>query len=470
MIKQVFDYIDYFAEKLNIERKQDDLYYSAIRLLMEYCETNTVVLDNRAEIENFMHNLEIPSLHQNIFKILNPEVPIQEDMDISDYNFCKLSDTQLLGYMMYVFSTVSFVQKNELVCLKYNIIIWNTGFHNFAKIARGKIVNMKTREIVSYPFDKFFNIGEKPETKEELVRECLEKSTYVYVTEKKDGSLVSISRYNNDLLITTNGSFENYQTEWSMQILKEKYSDFFEKAEQGYTYIFELIHPENRIVVDYFGEKDLYLLAVRDLSTHKLLSLPQIHSIANKYGFPYPEVYDFNNLDDILHLAKTLSGANKEGWVFRIGLPDGTEKMVKIKLEEYFAMHSAIDKIRLSFVYRHLLANDLDDFFAVANAEQKKKIDEKVALVQEIRDKITTNAKALADEYLEKHCLTYANYTEDREKMIAFITDLLKHKSPFTPLAVDYVKRQEEFSTHLLRMNISNMKKYCKILGYDYNE
>ena len=439
-------------------------------MLREHCEENDIVLENRKEIEDFIYELEVPFLTQNVFKIINANTAIEDGMDISEYNLSRLSDAQLLSYMMYVFSTVSFVQKENLVCLKYNIIIWNTGFHNFAKLARGKIVDMETRQIVSYPFDKFFNIGEKPETAEDVVRDCLNKATYVYVTEKKDGTLIAVTRHNKSLLVTTNGSFENEHIDWAWEILNETYPQFVEKAKEGYTYVFELIHPENRIVVDYFGEKNLYMLAVRDLQTHKLMRLEQIHEIANHYGFPYPDVYDFNNLDDILSLAKNLKGANKEGWVFRIGLPDGQEKMVKIKLEEYFAMHAAIDKIRLSFVYRHLLSNDLDDFFSIANEEQKKRIDEKVALIQEIRDKITQEAKKIADTYLTKHNLTYATYANDRDKMIVFINDLLKHKSPYTTLALDYVKRQDEFAMRLSRMQISKMKKFCKLLGYNYNE
>ena len=158
----------------------------------------------------------------------------------------------------------------------------------------------------------------------------------------------------------------------------KKYPKFLSELKDGFTYIFELIHPENRIVIDYGDEEALYMLSIREIKTKEMLSIDEIHSVADYFGFPYPEVFSFNKLDDIIYLAHNMKGANKEGWVLRIGAADGNEYMLKIKLDEYFEMHSAFDRIKLSFVYRHLIDNDLDDFIAIANDEQRKKIDEKL--------------------------------------------------------------------------------------------
>ena len=469
LIKRVFDYIDYFVEKFNICFEDGNKYYSAIKNIQNYCTENDIVLDNRAEIEQFIYELEVPCLQTNIFKICNPNVELLEDTDVSEYKLDKLNDSQLLEYLMFIFSTVTFNENDKYILLKYNIIIWNTGFHKFARLCRGKIFDKFTKEIVSYPFDKFFNVNEVSDTKEELVKEYLKDNRYVYATDKKDGSTISITKYKNDILVTTNGSFDNDQIDMAKKLLNQKYTTFLSNIEEGYTYIFELIHPENKIILDYGDEKALYLLSVRDLSNYMLLSLDEIHQIADKFNFPYPDVYSFNNLDDILYLAHNLRNANKEGWVLRIGAADGNEYMLKIKLDEYFELHSAFDKIKLSFVYRHLLDNDLDDFIAIATEEQRKLIDQRLDIIQDIKSKIKVEAIAIAEKYLDKHNMTYENFYDDREKMITFVKDILSDKSIFKHYALHYVKHNKELDILLSRIKISHMKNYAKYFGYDYN-
>ncbi len=41
-----------------------------------------------------------------------------------------------------------------------------------------------------------------------------------------------------------------------------KYRDTFEKIEKDKTYLFEIIYPENRIVIDYGDSDDLILLSI----------------------------------------------------------------------------------------------------------------------------------------------------------------------------------------------------------------
>ena len=473
IIKEVFNYIDYFAEKFKVSYEDGNKYYSLVKNIQKYADDNDIVLPvaKREQIEAFLYFLEIPLLKANVFKICNPNVElIIGETYVENYSLSSLTDSELVSYMMYVFSTVTMNENNGLILLKYNIIIWNTGFHKFARLSRGKIIDLETKEIVSYPFDKFFNINEVADTKEDVVKEHLKNNRYLYVTDKKDGSTIIVSKNNGNPLITTNGSFDNEQIDFAKKLFAKKYPKFLGEIEDGYTYIFEIIYPENRIVIDYGDEQALYMLSIRNIKTQKMLSLDEIHTVANKYGFPYPDVFSFNNLDDIVHLAHTMKNANKEGWVLRIGTSDGNEYMVKIKLDEYFEMHSAFDKIKLSFVYRHLLDNDLDDFIAIATEEQRKKIDEKLTIVEDIRQKIKNETIKIAEEYLAKHNLTLETYADDRDKMITFVNDLLSAKNVFKSLAVQYVKFPCDLDRQLARIKISHMKRYANLFGYDYND
>ena len=315
-ITEMFLYINYFKKKFNIKAQTFNPYYTAIEKVKKYCEDNDVNLDKRNEIENYIISLNVPNIKINIFNLLYPNVKCNvTDERVQKCDLSMLPDSLLLKYLFIIFSTINFVYKDNLIGLKYNAVIWMTGFHNLAKLCRGKVIDSETMTIVSYPFDKFFNVNEVSETKEDIIKKLVSESTYVYTTDKKDGSTIIVSLYKNKPLITTNGSFENDQIVLAEQLLKKKYPKFLKEIKEGYTYIFELIHPENRIVINYGDEKSLYLLAVRDLRTEKLLSLDETHIIANNFGFPVPQTFSFKNLSDILYLAHTERNTNREGWV-----------------------------------------------------------------------------------------------------------------------------------------------------------
>ena len=91
--------------------------------------------------------------------------------------------------------------------------------------------------IVARPFKKFFNLDEGKYTPTEEFD----------VFEKMDGSLGILFNYDNQWVLATRGSFTSDQAIRGMEILK-KYK--YERLIPGYTYLFEIIYPENRIVVD----------------------------------------------------------------------------------------------------------------------------------------------------------------------------------------------------------------------------
>jgi RNA ligase len=71
-----------------------------------------------------------------------------------------------------------------------------------------------------------------------------------------------------DYAIATRGSFHSEQAEWATKFLNN--SDAFLEIENGFwpqpdkTYLFEIIYPENRIVVDYGDYRGLVLIDVID--------------------------------------------------------------------------------------------------------------------------------------------------------------------------------------------------------------
>jgi len=183
---------------------------------------------------------------------------------------------------------------------------------------RGLIVDSDWN-IMSRPFKKFFNYGELSNYGVRLPNEPFK------VSEKMDGSL-GISYFVNDVpYIATRGSFHSPQAEKASEMLDSKYQKSKSKLRKDRTYLFEIIFPENRIVVDYGKVEELCLLAIVDNATGKLLPL-------EKLGFPLVKQYD--GIDDYDTLA-ALETDNAEGFVitFESGL------MMKIKFENYMRLH-----------------------------------------------------------------------------------------------------------------------------------
>ena len=189
---------------------------------------------------------------------------------------------------------------------------------------RGLILDSEGN-IAANPFGKFFNLEELDNNKTELPNESFE------VYEKLDGSLGIIYWLDDEPMIATRGSFSSEQAVKGCKILHEKYKYTFNKLDKSKTYLFEIIYPDNRIVLDYGDKEDLILLAIRDTKTGKDLPLEEI-------GFPVVKYYD--GIKDFRKL-KELEEDNKEGFVilFKSGL------RLKIKFEEYKRLHRILTNV-----------------------------------------------------------------------------------------------------------------------------
>lgn len=190
--------------------------------------------------------------------------------------------------------------------------LWN----NVTRACRGLVVDNKGRCIVRC-LPKFFNEDEPHAVCDRP------KETPIHF-DKLDGSLIQVvddEEYG--FIVTSKGSFNSDQSNWAKEIIEQNYpaSNFY----KGYTYVFELIHPENRIVLDYKGEKGLYLLAVIETETGKELD---IHTEPFKMFKPAPVI------ENILEHMKRM---DVEGVVVKTGT-----HRYKVKTGEYLRLHRIV--------------------------------------------------------------------------------------------------------------------------------
>lgn len=145
--------------------------------------------------------------------------------------------------------------------------------------------------------------------------------------------------------IATRGSFTSDQAMRATAILRGKYKDVLNKwVIPYYTYLFEIILPENRIVVDYGSMEDIVLLSV--IATNSGIELPyeSVKRIAEDKGISVVKQYD--GISDIDTLSKNVR-ENAEGYVVRFesGL------RVKIKFDEYVRLHRILTNVNAKAIW-----------------------------------------------------------------------------------------------------------------------
>lgn len=117
---------------------------------------------------------------------------------------------------------------------------------------RGLVINRESGGIVARGFRKFWNI-------EQVADRVPTGEPQFY--EKVDGSLIIAFLYDGQLVMASRGSFQSDQAE-EARLIASEYSGFVDLLRPGYSYLFEVVYPANRIVVDYGETRDLVALAV----------------------------------------------------------------------------------------------------------------------------------------------------------------------------------------------------------------
>lgn len=209
--------------------------------------------------------------------------------------------------------------------------IWN----ELTLMCRGLILDA-AGNIIARPLPKFFNLGEAAD--EQLPDLPFE------VYEKMDGSLGILYWNGDNPCIATRGSFTSKQALVATKILHDRLQGNSQILDRSKTYVFEIIYPENRIIVDYGTEKELYLLAVVNTETGVEAS-----DLTDYALLPFPLVRSYDGINDI-HALKKLGLTNKEGFVVRF--TNGYR--VKVKFEEYLRLHRIITEISNLEIWDHL--------------------------------------------------------------------------------------------------------------------
>ena len=270
---------------------------------------------------------------------------------------------------------------------------------------RGLVTNSKG-DIVARPFKKFFNYEEhKPE---EIPNE------YFEVYEKMDGSLGILFNYNGEWILATRGSFTSPQAIKGRELLK-KYD--YNRLAKDYTYLFEIIYPENRIVCNYDFE-DLILLGMIHTETGDEVNIHnddnqdiRLKNLIRNLNLKIVTLY--KTWGEGYDLLKEEISNDKEGYVIRF--KNGFR--MKIKGDEYVRLHRILTNISNRDIWEYLKDN--------------KPFDE---LLEKVPDEFNNWVKETARDLTVR----FENIDNDYNDIFNSIFSLIETKKEFAEKAKQY--------------------------------
>lgn len=216
----------------------------------------------------------------------------------------------------------------------------------------------QTSKIVSRPLHKFFNLGEKEHLTPEKL---LESKDIAAIFEKVDGSMLVTAWVDNQLVWRSKKSFSSDVVKLTNEYLEDPANQNIKEfatvvASHGMTAIFELTHPEARIVVAQ-DKPRMRLLHVRKNYTGEYVMLDPnntIHQCIKQYDIQ--TVNRFNiSIADALASLETMQ--DQEGYVVQFTNGD----MVKIKCPWYCRLHRCITFLRERDIAMLVINEELDD-------------------------------------------------------------------------------------------------------------
>jgi RNA ligase len=219
---------------------------------------------------------------------------------------------------------------------------YNEKWDEITIMSRGLVTDDKGN-IVARPFKKFFNLEEKKHT----------ATTDFEVYSKMDGSLGILFNYNGEWIMATRGSFTSDQSVKGFEML-QRYG--YKNLKTEYTYLFEIIYSDNRIVVQYPFE-DVVLLGIIETKTGREVDLYdgdediRLRNMINNLGFRVVEKYD--GISDYTTLSSMIKD-DEEGFVVKFS----NGNRVKIKGREYLRLHKIMTNVSTTGIWEILSNGD----------------------------------------------------------------------------------------------------------------
>ncbi|MDP3764846.1 MAG: RNA ligase [bacterium] len=301
-------------------------------------------------------------------------------------------------------------------------------------------------EIIAPCFSKFYNLGEKEENDQKFYQLLKQEGSVIYLPEKVDGTNIRLyvnpdtqefsaatrnmidgGKEGGDL----SGANIHFGNE-TLAIAKEKFPNVLDQGLLGrFTPVFELIHPENRIVTNYGDRKDLVLLSVFDKDQAcRELTRKELEEFAEQYKLNLVDTIkiDINNWDETLQQLQAMwQGTDKEGTVVTVESNGEVVFRIKVKSPEYLQLMRAMKPCTLN--------------------KTKELVDALETKTWEVlREKLHEKYPDLPEEVMmgyEIHFRSYERYLDFIDKKI---TEVVNFYNEFMAENYQNIKTQKDFA------------------------
>lgn len=320
-----------------------------------------------------------------------------------------------------------------LYTLKEHKLEWNA----FLRVCRGVIFSRKG-ELLSFPFHKFFNVNEHPETADSEVARWKIRT----ITEKVDGVMIQVYEHNGELIFASRHGVWSNASITAYQLAHAQIQEVWKHIPlRKFTLICELIHPTvwQPGMINYGNLQVLVLLFVRDHNTLELIPCCEIFANGAR-NLPEPLVLpatytDTNDYWSAKEKVKSAPNADWEGVVLQ-GCGALGNQLVKIKNPHYIARLALVKSVspqkiinayeKLGWDGVNLLVSGLEELL-LAHTKIKQVLDALREAENSVRAEIEANEGKSVHE-LPTYLKWINTYPKGSEKYQAAFWRTVAHK------------------------------------------
>jgi RNA ligase len=311
---------------------------------------------------------------------------------------------------------------------------------------RGLVFDNETGALISRPYHKFFNVGEKEETQ---IHKINLKNPHV-VLEKLDGSMIRPIPTEDGFRLATRAGITDVAMNAEVFIAdKPQYANFIEKCfRKGTTPIFEWVSRKNRIVIDY-PEDDLILTAIRYNEIGSYVTYKVMKNYASAWGIPVVKAIagDATDITKVVdHIRKWDDG---EGVVIRFD----SGHMYKIKADDYVLRHRSKEAINLEkYVIQTIVDDSVDDLIPLLTPEDAERL-------RQFEKEFWTSLGMVANEMDDLFNLGNTMYPNTKD----FAVEFVQKKVLTAHVPIMYAMKAGNSAKQILVKQIKNLNTQTKI-------
>lgn len=373
-------------------------------------------------------NYEFPEINH-----INDVIPHIEDWQ--EFKVMEKDWYTVINYMVAFDETFSLVRERS----HYNMKI--------RRECRGLIFDTETGKLISRPYHKFFNVGEREET---AINKVNLYEPHV-VLEKLDGSMIRPIPTKEGFRLATKAGITDVAMNAEVFIAdKTNYREFIlELIDDRKTPIFEWCSRKNRIVVDY-PEDRLILTAIRNNENGSYVPYYKMVSTASYADIPVVKAVDGLAVQDInLFVKQVREWDDGEGVVLRFD----SGHMVKVKADDYVLRHKSKDAINQEKnVLQTILDDAVDDLVPLLTPEDAER-------VKEFQNAFWVSLEDVACNLAELFVIGNTKYPEKKDFAVEFVQKIVLPKYAPIMYAMKAGKGSEEVLIEMIGKSLSSQSK-----------